>query len=400
MSTAELLAPEVAAPAQILEIVDTAGLATESAVALKSQLAPFFIQAQEWQAKLSTITDAKDARESRLLLRKVRVDAEHKKDSLKKTALAYTSAVDACFRLIKATVEPMEATLLEIEKEAERAEALRKTKVRDERAAQLVAVGFDPSFTALADIPEEAFQVLLKQQTEAHEIRQAAARKAAEDARIAAEKAEADRIAREQAEAAERERIRAENEQLKREAAEREEAARIERERAEKARLEAEEAARIDREKRAAELAEVVRRAEAKRAEAEAKAKAEREALEAAALAASLARQQREEIERKAKEERDAAELVARQERQARENAEAELRAIHEAKLAKEKADQEAAERAALAPDKDRLLALAVTIRGISIPFMGTPKGKARVKEIAGHVADLARLVDQHAREL
>ena len=453
MNTAELIAEpaqEPQAPAQILEIVESSGIASESALVLKSQLAPFFIQAQEWQSKLSTITDAKGARESRLTLRKVRTDAEHKKDALKKGALAYTNAVDACFRLIKATVEPMEEQLLEIEKAAERAEALRKTKVRDERAAQLMAVGFDPSFTALSDIPEEAFQALLKQQTDAHEIRLAAKRKADEDARIAAEKAEADRIAKEQAEAAERESIRLENERLKREAAEREEAARIERERiakekadaeakAESDRRAAEEAARVEWSRRTAihnaraaiirpyltlvpcsleyadmtderfnevladrkaqfeERARLAKEAEEKEAAA---AEERRKAKEAADLAAEQARKEREEIERKAKEASDAAALVAKREREAREKAEAELRAANEAKAAKEKADIEAAERAVAAPDKEKLLAFAETIRGIFLPEMATEKGKALMKGHAAMLESMANAIMREAGEL
>jgi hypothetical protein len=370
-------------PAELLEIVASSGLTGDGVLTVQTAFCPFFLQVSEWQQKVATVTDPKVARESRLMLKKVRLEAEHKKDDLKSDLLKYTRAIDGAFRKVESTIKPMEAALEEVEKRAEREAAAKRTQLIADRVAKLKPYGVDPTFIALGDMPEESFAALLEQSRLAHETKAAAEAKVREEARIAAEKAEQERIAREKAEAEERERIRQENERLKHEAAERE-----------KARIAAEIAARKEREAREAELAELKRKADAERAAAEAKARAEREAIEAEA------KRQREEIERRAKAERETAEAKARAEREAREKAEAELRAAEQARIAKEKAEREAAERAAAAPDREKLQSFAAAVLALPVPAMATPRGRAAVSEIAAKVEDLARFIDQKARAL
>lgn len=359
---------QLAEPSKLDLVISTSGLADESALTIRTGFSPFFEQAVEWQAKIATVTDPKVARASRLCLKKIRVEASHKKDELKETVLKVGRAVDSAFKVIESTIAPMEDALEAVEKAAERAEQERKSKIKAEREALLQPYGVDTKFYALADMPAEAFGQLLANTKAAHEAKMEAARKA-----------EAERIAREKAEAAERERIRIENERLKREAAEREEAARVERE---KARAERE---RMERERQQAE--ENARR---EREFIEAKAAEERRASEAAARAAAeQARKEREELEAKAK-----------AERAAREKAEAEARAIKEAEAKRAAAEEAARKRAARAPDRDKFTAFASYIRGIKTPDATTPEGRAVAAEIAAQVEKFAGWIEQKAATL
>lgn len=80
------------------------------------------------------------------------------------------------------------------------------------------------------------------------------------------------------------------------------------------------------------------------------------------------ARKEREAIEAKARAEREAAEAVARQEREAREKLEREAAAKRADEAKKAAAEAEAKRRAELAPDADKLRALAKLVRSIEMP--------------------------------
>lgn len=226
------------------------------------------------------VTEIKASRTARLKLREVRIEIENSRKALKEDSLRRGQAIDAVARFIRDRIEPEEARLMDQEKIAERIEAEGKAKRKAEREAALVPFGVDPSFYALADMPDEEFDRLLGSVRAAHEAKLEAERKA-----------EADRIAAERARAEEEARIRAENERLRKEAEERERQARIEREKAE-AEREAREAE--ERKRREAEEARL-------RAEKEAREKAEREL-----------RERREAEERRKREEEAARRKAAR----------------------------------------------------------------------------------------
>lgn len=141
----------------------TSGLEADGQLVIREALSPFYAQAAEWQAKIATVTEPTVARASRLLLKKIRVEAGHKKDELKAALLVRTRAIDAAFKTIEATIAPMEATLDAIEKATERAEAERIAKLKADRDAQLLALEMSPTFFQTGQMPEEAFQGLLGQ---------------------------------------------------------------------------------------------------------------------------------------------------------------------------------------------------------------------------------------------
>lgn len=305
----------------------TSGLEADGQLVIREALSPFYAQAAEWQAKIATVTEPTVARASRLLLKKIRVEAGHKKDELKAALLVRTRAIDAAFKTIEATIAPMEATLDAIEKAAERAEAERIAKLKADRDAQLLALGMSPTFFQTGQMPEEAFQGLLGQARAAHELRQAQAA-AAEAKRIAdAEAAKVAAAAKAKADEEERARVAAEHERIRKQA-------------------EADRLARIEADR----LAEQER----------AKAKAERDAIEA-----------------KAKKERDAAAAKLKTEREAREKLEREAADRLKAEREKFAAEQRERDRLAAAPDAEKLRAYFWAVNDVALPTTTTQQGHA-----------------------
>jgi hypothetical protein len=250
---------------------------------LVDRFTPFLEQTTEWRERaetlivtdISQVREMKMAREARLALREIRINADKLRKELKEDSLRYGRAVQGVYNVIETNIIPIEKHLEAQEKFKEIYEMQQREALRIERE-QLVFDVRQYMFANvnLGEITEEDFQRLWT-----------GAKLQADAAQQAALKAESDRIAKEQAEAQERERLRVENERLKEEAFNRE----IER-RAELDRLEAEqrkaniEAARIRKE---AEQKAAEARKEADCLAAELKAKQDAEArAEAERLAA------------------------------------------------------------------------------------------------------------------
>lgn len=351
----------------------TSGLEAEGQIVIREALSPFYQQAADWQAKVALVTEPTVARASRLLLKKIRVEAGHKRAELKAGLLTRTRAIDAAFKTIEDTIAPMEATLDAIEKAAERAEALRIANLKADRDAQLLALGMSPTFFSTGQMPEEAFQGLLVQARAAHESRiaQAAAAEAKRLADIEAAKVAAAEKAK--ADEEERARVAAEHERLRKEA----EANRL-------ARIEAD---RIAAEERAA--------AAKARAEAEAKAKAERDAIEAKArkdreAAAAKLKAEREaaaaakfEADLKAAKEREAAAAKLKAEREAREKLEREAAAARKAEADRLAAAQRERDRLAAAPDAEKLQAWWRACPATPLPLLTSKKGVTAAEAIS-----------------
>lgn len=319
-------------------VVKEQSLDLDSAATVLTTFEPLIQLARKWQAKVDSIkvTDASQksemalARSVRLGLREVRLDAEKARKRLKESALKQGRVVDGAANIIKGITEPLEAQLQEAEDFVERQEIARKARLKAEREALLAPFAIDTSVYVLADMSDPQFNQLLAGTKLAHEAKAQAA--------LEAEKA---RLAKEAEEAKQREAVRVENERLKAEAV-----------------------------KREAEVA--VERAEAarKQAHTDAVAKKEREAL--AATAAAEKRVADAALATERKKTADAAAEVKR------------IRDAEDARVAKEKADKEAeaarvaaaAKAAARAPEKDKLLAFAALIEGLTLPTLTTPEGK------------------------
>lgn len=347
---------------ELVQVITESGVEQSTAVTLQNSFLPFFDKAREWKAKadelivtdVSQVREMKMAREARLALKDIRVEADKKRKALKEDSLRYGKAVQGVYNVIEYLIVPIEKHLEDQEKFAERLEEKRKAELKEQRDAELQPyLEFVPYQVDTGTLTDAAWNTLLNGAKLQH------------NAKIEAElKAEAERVAREKAEAEERERIKAENERLKAEA-----------EKAEAARKVAE--AKAEAERKAAEEARIAaeKKAQAEREEAERKLAAERKAAE------DKARKEHELSEAKlAEERRIAAEKLAAQKAEADRIA-AELKAKQDAeqaereRLAKIEADRIAAEKkAAKAPDKTKLLAWVDGMQ-VTPPDCSTPEG-------------------------
>lgn len=371
---------EIAEPAELVAVIKASGVSALDAQLLNASFSTLFAQARGVieRSRSVVVTDVgqklemKLARECRLELRRIRVEGEKTKKSIKEDSLRRGKAIDGFYNILADLTGTEEKRLEEQEKFAERKEAERLMKIKAEREELLRPFGINTSFYDLAQMPDAAWNDLLNGAVAADKAKKEQA------ARV-----EAERIAREKAEAEERERIRQENEQLKQEAFEREKAAQAEREKAAAEKRAAEEKARIEREKIEAEMRKQREEADRQRREAEAKARAEREAAEA-----------------KARAEQETIRKQAEAERKAREAAEAEARRLREAEEARIAAEEAARKKAARAPDREKVKAFAASVRSLEIPKASTPEGQAVVSEIAAQVERFAAWLERKGAEL
>jgi len=221
------------------------------------------------QARQIVVTDAADtagmkaARDARLAIKAVRVNADKARVALKDESLRKGKAIDAVFNGLRDALADHEAYLQEQEEFAQRAESKRLSEIKVVRDQRLAAMGVDPAHYNTQAMTDEGFAaavagILAQQQA----------------AKAAAEQAEADRLARIKADAEAREAQRAENERLKAEAVQREKETAIEREKQRILREAADAKAELERRAREKAEAELSERqaAEKKRKLAEAKA--------------------------------------------------------------------------------------------------------------------------------
>jgi len=255
---------------QVLDVIESAGLEQDTTRTLRQKFMPFWEQAEKWRETAAglVVTDAsqtremKMAREARLALREIRINADKTRKALKEDSIRYGRAVQGVYNVIEYLIKPIEEHLLEQEKFAEiqaqrRLEALNAE--RERIAAPLVAwIDVDLPFTNTpwANFDEAKFQEIISAAQAAKEA------EAEEAARL-----EAERIAREKAEEEERQRILEENARLRAEAEERERKAAAERAELEAQRRAAEEEARKERAERERIEADARRKAEADEAE-------------------------------------------------------------------------------------------------------------------------------------
>ena len=247
----------------------------------------------------------------------------------------------------------------EDEEERRKAEVERIAQEKAQaRVDALACVGVSLPFLQAKELSEDDFSAILKEATEAHK---------AEQDRIADEKRKAD----ERAVALEKER--------------QEEAAKLASERAELEKKQAEENAR---QKAAWEKIEAEQKAEA------ARMKAERDKLEAERRAVEDTRREQEhreaiELAKKEAAERAVQEAKERAEREAREKAEAEL-----------KAKDESERRAALRPDKEKLIEWANAIMRVPFPETKSDDAQAVFEKCRNRLLDLSNYIIKAAQEL
>lgn len=387
MSTAiemEVVTNAVEVPKELETAVAKTGLTQDGAKSLAEAFAPHFVKFHKTAEDAKAVKEnaPKAARAVRLALRSIRVEADKTREELKAESLRRGKAIDGINNILKFQLVPIEEAMEKIEKAEELAEAKRISDLTLERS-ELLRPYADPTFYTLGIMPEAQWSQLL------------AGAKAAHQAKIdAAAKAESDRIAKEKAEAEERERIKAENERLRQEAIAAEAKAKAEREAAAKARAIADAKAKKEREEAEAKLKaardEADRLARIEREKAEAALKIERE-KSAKAKAEADAKALKERIEQ---EEKLKAEIFAREKLEAEKAraAAAEQKRIADEALAKKKA--------AAAPDKEKLMDFAASLKSSKPLEMSTEDGFAAAREVQKLVGELANKITAIAYRL
>ncbi len=198
-------------------IVKESGLEETQAKTILDNFTGFFEEAQKWEeeAKKIKVTDITQvakmdrAREGRLALKKIRVEADNTRKLLKEKSLREGKAIDGIANVIKALIVPVEQYLEAQEKFKERIEEEEKKQLILERQVKLSVYITEEELSAynLGELSEDAFNNILSTSKFAH------------DAKLKAEKeAEDERIKKEKEREVEIEKQRLENIKLKKEA--------------------------------------------------------------------------------------------------------------------------------------------------------------------------------------
>lgn len=343
--------------------------------------------------KITTPNDYQKVSKAIAVCRTLRVQVDKCRKDLKEDALVYGRRVDAEAKRLTEALESIEIPLKaekqradeEKDRQKKAAEEARQKRLADrlEQLAKYNAKVMPHDAEAWSDEEFASQLALVKELYEAH---QEAIRKEKEEAERKAAEAkaaeEAERQAREEA-------LRLERERLDKERAEMEAARK-----AEQARVDAErEAMRLDRLKLEQEKAEAERLAAIERAKAEELQRAERDRLEKerAALQAEKDRIEREKFER------EEAERLRLEELQRQEDAEKEAIRLEQLRLEEERAEadrkaKELERLEALKPDREKLNAIAKSIRDLvnTFPTMSNSESQHYLDAIVRRLKDTA----------
>lgn len=199
---------------ELVKIIKKSDVPDSVVASLQNSFAPFYKEASDMQkeAKELIVSDENDvdgmkrARELRLKLKGIRVEAEKTRKDLKNESLRTGKAIDGIANVLKFLIVPLEEHLEGQEKFKELLEKKRLEELEGKRESELSKYVSEESlsFYNLGEMSNDAFNNLLETSRKAYEAEQQAIKKAEED-----------RIAEEKKEREEQERIRIENEKLK-----------------------------------------------------------------------------------------------------------------------------------------------------------------------------------------
>lgn len=342
-------------------VIKEANLETSTSTQLEQAFSDYFKQANDWKEKASQIKitsidqveEMQAAREARLALKRIRVDANKTRKLLKEESLRYGKAVQGVYNVIEYLVKPIEQYLEDQEKFAEREQARIIQELKQKRLIEsLPYEDFFPTGVDLGTISDEDYIKILnfaKEQKGKHEAEQ----KRLEEERLLNEKLDKIERDRKYSLAPLSDFVDASKLDLRNMTQEEFNKIQDKASSDKKAYQQEQERVRVENERLKKEAEEKERRAWEEQKKREEKARKEREALEA------KARKEREEKERLQKEIRRQKEEQERQERE---------RLAQIEKEKKEKAKQEKLKR--LAPDKEKLLGLADLIDSLEMPTL------------------------------
>lgn len=335
-------------------IAEQNGLQKSEVENIMASFGGFFEEAKKIATESDiTVTDEsqtdlmKSAREKRLALKEIRVNAEKVRKELKEKSLREGKAIDGAANIIKALIIPVEEHLEKQEKFAEVREAERKAKQLETRMLELSKYVDDLSLYNLKDMSDESFAKLLENSKTAWEVNE-----------FNKKRAEEERLKKEEDERLEQIKIKEENERLKKEA-----------ETAEKKRAE----------ERAVEQSKLQKEKEERERLAAIEKKKQDDALAAE-------RKAKEEAENKLKAERELQEKKELEEKQRVEN--------------QRRLEEEEKRKALLAPDKEKLLKFATELSGITTPALESEDARKVVFEATQKMREAIKLLQDGAAKL
>lgn len=178
---------------ELTVIIEESGLEKTQGQVIIDNFSSLLKSASEWEKKANSIviTDASqielmsEAREARLALKDIRVDAEKTRKSLKEKALREGKAIDGIANVIKALIVPLEEHLEKQEKYIENIEIERKQKLNEIRTTELLkyVASEDLSLYNYLEMSDDVFANLLQMVKTAYLTKQEEVKKI-EEARL------------------------------------------------------------------------------------------------------------------------------------------------------------------------------------------------------------------------
>ena len=155
---------------KVIEVIEKSGLAKTTGIQVRDSFIPFLEQAQEWKKKaselvvtdISQVDEMKMAKEGRLALKRVRVEANKKRIELKAEGLRYNKAVQEAYNVIENEITPIEEHLQKQEdfkKEYEEKQRMEKQAAREKELEPYRE--YVPFGTDLGRIEDDEYAFLL-----------------------------------------------------------------------------------------------------------------------------------------------------------------------------------------------------------------------------------------------
>lgn len=153
-----------------MKIINESGVEKETSLLLSKNFQEFYDVATEWNEKAKTlvvtnanqVTEMKMAKEARLILRDIRVNADKTRKALKEESLRYGKAVQSVYNVIESLIVPTEKYLEEQEKFVQIQEEKRKAELTIEREFLLKDYReFVPFGIYLSELSDADFQKIL-----------------------------------------------------------------------------------------------------------------------------------------------------------------------------------------------------------------------------------------------
>lgn len=194
----------------LTKVINETGVEFDTAEMIQKKFSEFYEQAEKLKKEglgikvtdISQKDEMKSAREIRLEIKEIRVQAEKARKLLKEDSNRYGKAVQAAYNLIEAECEPTEKYLELQEKFAEVQAAKEKAELKAAREKECQEFsGFMPADMDLSNMPKESYEIFLSglkaKKADKIEADRKAELERQEQERLAKEKAEQERIANE-----------------------------------------------------------------------------------------------------------------------------------------------------------------------------------------------------------